>query len=64
MTRPDTELALQPGAVAQVTGVVGTFVVVDVEEQLARDLVDEDFAEFERAPYIAAENVNLLDADE
>jgi hypothetical protein len=64
VTRPEAGLVLQPGAVAQVTGVVGKFVTVDVEERLATDFDDEDFAEFESAPYIAAENVNLLDGEE
>lgn len=52
---------LQPGTVAQVSGIVGTFVLVDVERELGTDFVDEDFHEFESAPYIAADNVNLLD---
>jgi hypothetical protein len=63
VTRSDVGLTLQPGTVAQVTGIVGRFVVVDVEEQLATDLDDEDLAGFESAPYIAAENVNLLDGE-
>jgi hypothetical protein len=60
VTRSDTGLTLQPGTVAQVTGTVGRFVVVDVERELGADFADQDFVEFERAPYIAAENVNLL----
>lgn len=63
VTRQETDLELQPGTVAQATGVVGTFVIVDVEKQLATDLDDEDFTEFEGAPHIAAENVNLLDRE-
>jgi hypothetical protein len=63
VTRQETDLVLQPGTVAQVTGVVGTFVVVDVEKQLAIDLDDEDFTEFDGVPHIAAENVNLLDRE-
>ena len=61
VTRSDLGLTLQPGTVAQVTGIVGNFVAVEVEEQLATDFDDADFADFESAPYIAAENVNLLD---
>ncbi len=61
VTRADTGLTLQPGTVAQVTGTVGPFVLVDVEEALGTDLTDGDLTEFERAPYIAADNVNLLD---
>lgn len=63
VTRPEPGLVLQPGTVAQVTGVVGRFVAVDVERQLATDLDDADFTEFEGVPYIAAENVNLLDRE-
>ncbi|MBA3573856.1 MAG: hypothetical protein M3408_08345 [Actinomycetota bacterium] len=61
VTRSDTALVLQPGTVAQVSGTVGPFVMVDVERQYAADFEDEDFDQFEGAPYIAAENVNLLD---
>ena len=60
VTRSDTGLTLQQGTVAQVTGTVGRFALVDVERDLDADFADEDFVEFERAPYIAAENVNLL----
>lgn len=63
VTRADTALQLQPGTTAQVSGTVGRFVLVDVEEELGADLVDEDFRDFERAPYIHARDVNLLDAD-
>lgn len=63
VTRPDDALTLQPGTTAQVTGTVGPFVVVDVEEDLGIDLIDGDFREFEGAPYVRAANVNLLDAD-
>lgn len=61
VTRVDTALELEPGTVAQVSGTVGPFVLVDVEEELGADLVDTDFREFESAPYIHARNVNLLD---
>lgn len=63
VTRRDTALELEPGTVAQVSGTVGPFVLVDVEEELGADLVDTDFRDFESAPYIRARNVNLLDAD-
>lgn len=63
VTRPEAGLVLQPGTVAQVTGVVGTFAVVDVEERMGADFDDEDFTEFEGVPYIAAEDVNLLDRE-
>lgn len=61
VTRRDTGLVLQPGTVAQVTGTVGRFVLVDVEEDLGADLTTADVAEFEQAPFIAADDVNLLD---
>ncbi|MDP8932185.1 MAG: hypothetical protein M3O70_27370 [Actinomycetota bacterium] len=60
VTRSNTGLTLQPGTVAQVTGIVGRFALADVERELDADFADDDFVEFERAPYIAAENVNLL----
>lgn len=63
VTRPDDALTLEPGATAQVSGTVGPFVLVDVEEELGIDLVDADFREFEGAPYVRSANVNLLDAD-
>jgi hypothetical protein len=61
VTRRDTGLSLQPGTVAQVTGTVGTFLLADAEGRLGVDLQDGDLTPFEQAPYIAAENVNLLD---
>lgn len=61
VTRRNTGLVLQPGTVAQVTGTVGRFVLVDVEEDLDVQFVPADLDTFERAPYIAADNVNLLD---
>lgn len=63
VTRPEAGLVLQPGTVAQVTGIVGRFVTVDVEKQMGADFDDEDFTEFEGVPYIAAEDVNLLDRE-
>ncbi|MHA6783702.1 hypothetical protein ACVGOW_22325 [Pseudonocardia saturnea] len=63
VTRPDTALTLQPGATAQVTGTVGPFVIVDVEEELGTDLIDADFRAFEGAPFVRAADVNLLDTD-
>lgn len=59
----DNMLTLQPGEIAQVTGPVGNFVLVDVESELSTDFEDEDFNPFESGPYIAAENVNLLDSE-
>lgn len=61
VTRPTTGLTLQPGTVAQVTGTVGRFVLIDVEEDLGVDLTAADVTEFEQALYIAADDVNLLD---
>jgi len=60
VTRSSTDLTLQPGIVAQVTGTVGEFVIIDVERELGTDFVDADLIGFEKAPYIAADNVNLL----
>lgn len=37
VTRPEAGLVPQPGTVAQVTGVVGRFAVVDVEERMGAD---------------------------
>lgn len=62
VTRPTADgVTLLPGYTAQVTGDVGTFVLLEVEEDLGVDLVDEGFAIFEDGPYIAAVDVNLLD---
>lgn len=61
VTRERTGVVLQPGTVAQVTGTVGEFVVVEAERALGADFVRSDLETFERAPYIAADNVNLLD---
>lgn len=63
VTRVDTALGLEPGITAQVTGTVAPFVLVDVEEDLDADLVDTDYRELESAPYIRADDVDLLDAD-
>jgi hypothetical protein len=64
VTRPDPDgVTLLPGYTAQVTGDVGTFVLLEVEENLDVDLVDEEFAVFQDGPYIAAVDVNLLDED-
>ena len=54
---------LEPGMVAQVNGVVQTFVLVDVEESLGVDLDDESFLEFEDQHYIVADNVDLLSGE-
>jgi hypothetical protein len=61
VTRPRSRLVLQPGTVAQVTGTVGQFVLVEAEQALGADFAPADLDTFERAPYIAADNVNLLD---
>jgi hypothetical protein len=64
VTRSDPDgVTLLPGYTAQVTGTVGTFVLLEVEEDLDADLVDENFAIFEDGPYIAARDVNLLNED-
>lgn len=65
VTRPtdDSMVTLEPGQIAQVSGTVGTFVLVDVEEELGLDFEDDDFSPFETAPYIPADNVNLLDEE-
>lgn len=64
VTRPDPGgVTLLPGYTAQVTGTVGTFVLLEVEEELAVDLDDESFAVFQDGPYVAATDVNLLDED-
>ncbi len=64
VTRPTADgVTLLPGYIAQVTGDVGTFVLLEVEEDLGVDLVDEGVAIFEDGPYIAAVDVNLLDQD-
>ena len=64
VTRPTPDgVTLLPGYTAQVTGDVGNFVLLDVEEDLGVDLVDEGVAIFEDGPYIAAVDVNLLDED-
>lgn len=63
VTDPSVELTPEVGKVAQVTGDVGTFVLVDVEEQFGFDLADEDFVDFEQAPFIASDNVNVLDQE-
>ena len=60
VTRAETGLTLQPGTVAQVSGTVGRFAIVDVERELDIDLGDDDLVEFERAPYIMADDVDLL----
>jgi hypothetical protein len=64
VTRPTAGgLTLLPGYTAQVTGDVGTFVLLEVEEDLGVDFVDEGLAVFEDGPYIAAVDVNLLDEE-
>jgi hypothetical protein len=65
VTRPEAGdgLTLLPGYTAQVTGTVGTFVLLDVEQQLGEELPDDEFDIFQDGPYIAAEDVNLLDED-
>ncbi|MGY1839439.1 MULTISPECIES: hypothetical protein [unclassified Modestobacter] len=64
VTRPTTDdVTLLPGYTAQVTGDVGTFVLLEVEEDLGVDLADEGVAIFEDGPYIAAVDVNLLDEE-
>ncbi len=65
VTRPqaDDGVTLLPGYTAQVTGAVGTFVLLDVERELGEDLPDDEFDIFQDGPYIAAEDVNLLDED-
>jgi hypothetical protein len=60
---PSVELIPTLNTTAQVTGEVGTFVLVDVERELGIDLVDEDFVQFEQAPFITATNINLLDSE-
>ncbi|MGY1709308.1 hypothetical protein ACI8AC_07320 [Geodermatophilus sp. SYSU D00758] len=56
-------VALLPGYTAQVTGTVGTFVLLEVEAELQADLRDAEFEVFEGGPYVAAVDVNLLDED-
>ncbi|WP_116452303.1 hypothetical protein [Blastococcus litoris] len=64
VTRPTPDgVTLLPGYTAQVTGDVGTFVLLEVEDDLGVDLVDEGVAIFEDGPYIAAVDVNLLDEE-
>lgn len=64
VTRPNPDgVTLLPGYTAQVTGDVGTFVLLEVEDDLGVDLVDDGVAIFEDGPYIAAVDVNLLDED-
>ncbi len=64
VTRPTADgVTLLSGYTAQVTGDVGTFVLLEVEEDLGVDLVDESVAIFEDGPYIPAVDVNLLDED-
>lgn len=64
VTRPDPDgVALLPGYTAQVTGSVGTFVLLEAEQELGVDLYDEEFEVFQDGPYIAAVDVNLLDED-
>ncbi len=64
VTRPDADgVTLLPGYTAQVTGTVGTFVLLEVEEDLETDLDDVSLEVFEDGPYIAAVDVNLLDED-
>ncbi len=65
VTRPEADdgVTLLPGYRAQVTGTVGTFVLLDVEQQLDEELPDDAFDIFQDGPYIAAEDVNLLDED-
>jgi hypothetical protein len=56
-------VSLLPGYVAQVTGDVGTFVLLEVERELGVDFYDEDVELFQDGPYIEAVDVNLLDED-
>jgi hypothetical protein len=64
VTRPTSDgVTLLPGYTAQVTGDVGTFLLLDVEAGLGVDLYDEEFELFQDGPYIAATDVNLLDED-
>ncbi|GAB3349470.1 hypothetical protein [Modestobacter lapidis] len=64
VTRPTPAgVTLLPGYTAQVTGEVGTFILLEVEEDLGVDLYDEKFGVFQDGPYIAATDVNLLDEE-
>jgi hypothetical protein len=64
VTRPNPGgVTLLPGYTAQVTGDVGTFVLLEVEEGLGADFYDEEFGVFQDGPYLAATDVNLLDEE-
>jgi hypothetical protein len=64
VTRPSADgVTLLPGYTAQVTGDVGTFLLLEVEDDLGVDLADQGYAIFEDGPYIAAVDVNLLDEE-